>query len=100
MNQGADLVLGPAEDGGYYMIGVRQPRQELLEGIAWSTERVLAQTLERAEALNLRTALLPALLDIDRLEDLLAVPDLLAEAGLSSCPGLRESSASLGLADN
>lgn len=61
----ADLVLGPAKDGGYYLIGCRQVYPELFAGIDWGTERVFAQTLERARGLNLSTALLPELEDID-----------------------------------
>jgi uncharacterized protein len=88
MHQGSDLVLGPAHDGGYYLIGVRHPRPELLEGIAWSTDRVLAQTLQRAETGGLRTTLLPRLRDIDRLEDLVASPELMQAAGFSSSLGI------------
>ena len=46
----ADVVLGPAEDGGYYLIALREPHPELVRGIDWSTPAVLAQTLERATA--------------------------------------------------
>jgi hypothetical protein len=65
-----DLVLGPAEDGGYYLIGLKQVWVELFTGIAWGTDTVLAQTLAIAEKLALRTYLLPVLQDIDRPEDL------------------------------
>lgn len=66
----ADCALGPAPDGGYYLIGLREPRAALFEGIDWSTERVLAQTLARARSLGLSAELLDELSDIDRLEDL------------------------------
>lgn len=66
----ADLVLGPATDGGYYLMGLRAFVPELFESIAWSTERVLAQTLEIANRLGLSIACLPTLTDIDRPEDL------------------------------
>jgi uncharacterized protein len=66
----ADLVLGPATDGGYYLIGLRAFVPELFESIAWSTERVFAQTLEIANRLGLSIACLPTLTDIDRPEDL------------------------------
>ncbi len=63
-----DLVLGPAHDGGYYLIGLSRPAPELFIGIEWSSERVLRQTL--AAAAGLRVALLQEMADIDRPEDL------------------------------
>lgn len=65
-----DLVLGTATDGGYYLIGLRQPIPELFEGIEWSTSAVLQQTIEIANSLGLKTACLAPLSDIDRPEDL------------------------------
>lgn len=62
-----DLVLGPAEDGGYYLIGVKEAPHALFEGIEWSTEKVLAQTLARAQALKLSVHLLPEWYDVDDL---------------------------------
>jgi uncharacterized protein len=70
LEAGADLVLGPCEDGGYYLIGLRAPQRELFEGIPWSTERVLGLTLERARDHKLHTHLLPAWFDIDTEPDL------------------------------
>jgi uncharacterized protein len=75
-----DLVLGPALDGGYYLIGlnklgrIAQPWQNLFQNIDWSTDRVLAQTLAVAKALDLKTQLLGVLPDIDRPEDLVHLP--------------------------
>jgi hypothetical protein len=66
----ADVVLGPSEDGGYYLIGLKQPRPELFGGIEWSTERVTAQTLTQAEAMGLSVALLPPWYDVDTAADL------------------------------
>lgn len=63
-----DLVLGPAIDGGYYIICLKEPKKELFQDIDWSTELVLEQTLKKAK--NLKTYLLPKLRDIDRPEDL------------------------------
>lgn len=68
-----DLVLGPALDGGYYMIGLNKPTPTLFENMPWSTDRVLALTREKATSLGLRTALLPEWRDIDRLDDLQAI---------------------------
>jgi rSAM/selenodomain-associated transferase 1 len=68
--QFCDLVLGPALDGGYYLIGLRQVMPELFSQIAWGTSQVLSQTQAVAQKLNLETAYLPWLADIDRPEDL------------------------------
>jgi rSAM/selenodomain-associated transferase 1 len=68
--EGADLVLGPARDGGYYLVGLRALRGELFEGVAWSTPSVRAQTLEAAARLGLRARLLDELDDIDGPEEL------------------------------
>lgn len=76
-----DLVLGPSEDGGYYLIGLKKPAPGLFTEIPWSTEQVCALTRKKAEALGLKTALLPVCRDIDRVEDLLA---LAREAGLEA----------------
>jgi rSAM/selenodomain-associated transferase 1 len=65
-----DLVLGPAEDGGYYLIGVRGDRDGIFEGIPWSTGRTLDATLARARALGLTTRLLASHYDIDDAETL------------------------------
>jgi rSAM/selenodomain-associated transferase 2/rSAM/selenodomain-associated transferase 1 len=65
-----DLVLGPANDGGYYLIGLRRPAEELFKGIPWGTEQVLAHTRRVAQSLGLRTFLLDPLGDVDRPEDL------------------------------
>jgi rSAM/selenodomain-associated transferase 1 len=65
-----ELVLGPARDGGYYLIGLRYPRPELFTNIDWGTNRVFSQTVEIAHKLNLSMVSLPVLADIDRPEDL------------------------------
>jgi rSAM/selenodomain-associated transferase 1 len=65
-----DLVLGPTDDGGYYLVGLRSPCPALFENIPWSTSTVLARTLERAQRLGLRVACLPAWFDIDTSADL------------------------------
>jgi rSAM/selenodomain-associated transferase 1 len=62
---GDRVVLGPSEDGGYYLIGLKKNRRELFERINWSTERVLDQTKERARELNLDVYLLPTGYDVD-----------------------------------
>lgn len=65
-----DVVIGPASDGGYYLIGLRAPAPSLFVGIEWSTPTVLAETLRRADERGLRVALLPERLDIDNLPTL------------------------------
>jgi uncharacterized protein len=59
------LVLGPSEDGGYYLIGMKNLHSRLFEEIDWSTERVLAQTLERAGEIGIAVRLLPVCYDVD-----------------------------------
>jgi hypothetical protein len=65
-----DLVLGPAQDGGYYLIGLRRLIPELFTGIRWSTAEVLQQTHTIAQKLELAVGFLPLLSDVDRPEDL------------------------------
>src|SRR3989440_4209399 len=62
---GDRVVLGPSEDGGYYLIGLKHPHHELFERIAWSTADVLAHTIERAAEINLPVDLLPTWYDVD-----------------------------------
>lgn len=66
-----DLVLGPARDGGYYLIGLTRMLPNLFTGIEWSTNRVLAQTEAKAHQLGISPARLPERGDIDEPEDLL-----------------------------
>ena len=78
--QSADVVLGPATDGGYYLIGLRQPQPALFEAIAWGTGQVLAQTLAAAASQGLAVELLTPLTDIDLPEDLPQWEQILADA--------------------
>lgn len=64
-----DLVLGPASDGGYYLLGMRQVQLTLFENIAWSTASVLSETIKRAEIAGLSVSLLPVLADVDTAAD-------------------------------
>ena len=59
------VVLGPSDDGGYYLIGVKKPHRHLFEQIDWSTERVLIQTMQRATEIGLELKLLPTGYDVD-----------------------------------
>jgi rSAM/selenodomain-associated transferase 1 len=65
-----DLVIGPSADGGYYLLGMKNLYKTLFGEIDWSTERVLEQTLEKANSLSLSVTCLPELNDIDTVEDL------------------------------
>ena len=69
LRQGAEAVLGPSADGGYYLIGLTRPQPQLFD-LPMSTPDVLRQTLECVERLNLRLALLPENFDIDTAADL------------------------------
>lgn len=77
-----DLVFGPSEDGGYYLVGAKAPCPYLFEGMTWSTATVLVESLERAWRQDLRLQLLPGWYDLDTarelarfLEELPADPD-------------------------
>jgi hypothetical protein len=91
---GADLVLGPSCDGGYFLIALRPPavRPELFRGVPWSTERVLAETLARAAALGLAVELLEAGSDVDTPDDLRRLARDLAgdPAAAARCPRTRD----------
>ena len=68
----ADVVIGPADDGGYYLIALRAPRPELFAGIEWSTPGVRGQTLALAAAAGVSVRELGRLRDVDTLDDLRA----------------------------
>ena len=65
-----DVVFGPADDGGYYLIGLRRPAPELFTGIDWGTETVLRQSLAAIDNRDLAIKWLPPLADVDRPDDL------------------------------
>ncbi len=67
---GADVVLGPAEDGGYYLIGCRQFSSELFRDVAWSTPSTFDQTLANARRIGYRAAVLEPWFDLDEWKDL------------------------------
>jgi rSAM/selenodomain-associated transferase 1 len=64
-----DVVLGPAADGGYWLIGLRQPQPDLFREIPWSSERVLEETLNRCRRARLTVELLRRQSDVDTVED-------------------------------
>jgi len=65
-----DLVLGPASDGGYYLIGLRKPAPKLFENMPWSGDALLSQTIQKARSIGFSLRLLNSLSDVDRPEDL------------------------------
>lgn len=72
----APVVLGPAEDGGYWALGLREPADYLFADMPWGTDQVLRITLDRLGQRGIAPALLPTLADCDRPEDLARWPDL------------------------
>ena len=94
---GDRAVLGPSEDGGYYLIGVKAPHRRLFEDIDWSTERVSPQTLERAAEIGIEMVELQTWYDVDDGPTLRALCDELfdpasprASAGGFPAPKTRE----------
>lgn len=90
---GDRIVLGPADDGGYYLIGLKHAHRRVFEDVEWSTERVLRQTIERASEIQVDVALLPAWYDLDDARTLArACQELLSsnENGGYAAPRTRE----------
>ncbi|NQS99826.1 MAG: glycosyltransferase [Candidatus Omnitrophica bacterium] len=66
-----DLVLGPSDDGGYYLIGTKRPLPGLFKGVKWSSRRALRDTVSNARALRKKVALLDEWYDVDEQKDFL-----------------------------
>jgi rSAM/selenodomain-associated transferase 1 len=79
--EGDRMVLGPAIDGGYYLIGLKRAHAAVFANISWSTSAVLDQTMERAASAGIPVELLPAWYDIDDAETF-----AILEAELRGCP--------------
>ena len=84
--EAADVVLGPCEDGGYYLIGLKRPQPRLLREVQMSTAFVLRDTLALAEQAGLRVALLPSWYDVDTAQELERLRADLAEHANVSAP--------------
>ena len=84
-----DMVLGPTEDGGYYLIGLKRPCRALFDGVPWSGPAVLTETLRRASAKRLRVSTLPIWFDVDTPDDLVRLRRDLATNGNASAPHTR-----------
>ena len=70
LGAGTDIVLGPAHDGGYYLVGLSRLYRQLFAGIKWGTDQVLQDTRKRVAQLGLKLCELPIRRDLDRPEDL------------------------------
>lgn len=84
-----DVVLGPADDGGYYLIGLRDDQPGLFDDIAWSTDAVMRQTLERAKSLGLRVRQLDAWYDVDESASLVRLIEALGSDPRQHAPATR-----------
>jgi len=89
LRDGADVVFGPAEDGGYYLIGLKRPAPRLLRQVRMSTPTVLADTLALAAAEGLKVALLPMWYDVDDVASLARLRRELARADADIAPATR-----------
>jgi uncharacterized protein len=70
LENGKDVVIGPAKDGGYYLIGLKRNDPELFSDIKWGEETVFSETCKRIEKVNLNMGLLLERTDVDRTSDL------------------------------
>ena len=68
--QQTDLVIGPARDGGYYLLGMNQPLKSVFDAIAWSSQTVFRDTMARAARQDCSVSLLPVLTDVDQAADI------------------------------
>jgi len=84
LQQGKDAVVGPAHDGGYYLIGLKQPNRRLFEGINWGTSTVFQATLARLQQLEMDWLCLREHADVDTPED---YRRLLEAIRLDTAPG-------------
>lgn len=85
----SDLILGPCDDGGYYLIGMKAPMPRLLHEVRMSTSQVTAHTLALAEAEGLHTSLLPAWYDVDDLQTLVRLQGELKQGQAGVAPHTR-----------
>jgi len=84
---GDDAVIGPAEDGGYVLVGLSRCDPELFRGIPWGGSEALAETRRRIAALGWRVTELPALWDVDRPEDLERLPEEIRQSLMPAAGG-------------
>ncbi len=79
----ADVVIGPAEDGGYYLIGLKAAYPEIFQGISWSTGNVFIETVRAIEKMGLRYLTVKTLSDVDRIEDIIRHENLFRSLKIS-----------------
>lgn len=79
-----DVVVGPCDDGGFYLIGLAQPVRGLFDGVAWSRRDTLAQTLVQSHRLGLRTHTIDSWYDVDAIEDLHRLRDAVLRESLAA----------------
>jgi rSAM/selenodomain-associated transferase 1 len=82
----ADVVLGPAQDGGYYLIGMKEPHPGLLRNVQMSTQNVLQDTLDLARRTGVSTSLLPEWYDVDTIDDLHRLKNDINGQKNTTCP--------------
>ena len=89
LTNGADVALGPADDGGYYLLAARGVHPSLFYDMPWSTSGVASETLRRCRALGLRTHMLPAWYDVDDAASLAILRMDLRQLPVSTAPQTR-----------
>lgn len=89
LTAGGGVVLGPAADGGYYLIGMTRTHEGLFEQIAWGTGSVLADTLRAAERCGVDARLIQSAYDVDTIDDVRRLERDLAVAPADACPHMR-----------
>jgi rSAM/selenodomain-associated transferase 1 len=80
-----EMVIGPAADGGYYLLGLKKNHDNLFKGIVWGSDQVFSQTMDAARNAQIRVSCLPELADIDRPEDLEQLRDMSGFFAASQC---------------
>jgi rSAM/selenodomain-associated transferase 1 len=90
LRSGSELVLGPAADGGYYLIGVTRVIDEVFEAIEWGTNRVLSQTIAIARRVGITARTIATLYDVDTIDDLRRAERDLRAAPPAIAPALRD----------
>jgi rSAM/selenodomain-associated transferase 1 len=90
LQQGKDAVVGPARDGGYYLVGLKQPNRRLFEGISWGDSTVYQETVNRLQQLDMDWLRLREHLDVDTPEDYLRLPEEIRSAAGLDNPSLRD----------
>jgi rSAM/selenodomain-associated transferase 1 len=80
LQQGKDAVVGPARDGGYYLVGLKRPSRRLFEGIPWGTSTVFQETVNRLQRLDMGWLRLREHADVDTPEDYQRLPEAIRSA--------------------